>query len=725
MVTFGRLTRLYLVLQLQLRCVKHAATGIVSASGAGSVTLTPKRPGERSVTMKVVGDAHRRRWISGTERGGRLLVNSHLPSVRPFFRYVRRHLPASSAIVSGRYTGVQRRASAAVSDPAQRSGRTRQTRALVNFLAPPSLAVLRVIRVEADASGARPPGEPPHALLSGGWASPIANTVVSLGRGLRNDAVLLDPAVSREHARLMRGPDGWRIENISSANPLWVEAEAVAPGVQATVPAGAPFQLGNTVLQLLAPPAIDGLDMALNGEHPAQSPGNVTGEMTALGLTGAHLLSPGVTLQYALRGRLGPRVLWTLFAALALLFAICAALTLGLAALVGRDALALGGAGRVLAAVTIPLIPAIGAAALVWRLDRYEREPPLLLLAAFLWGAVIAIPPVLFIERTLSDALLIPAIGVAGNTVAHAVAHALAQALTAGVTEEAIKGAGLLMLLLLLRDEFDNVTDGVVYGVLIGAGFAMVENFVYFALSSHADFGFLVVGRVLLGWLGHSTFTATFGAGLGYAREAHGRPGRRYRILAPLLGLLAALFLHTLFDFVAFAADAANHSAALGASGPWVAIFSALLDYLPLFAAQAILLGIVVRSLRRETAVIREYLADETLSGVVTPDEYILTQDARLRSTAERQYAIAYGARPWLTARALYQAEIGLAFRKWHVAQGDPPKRGPRQPEDAYRARIARLRRSLLRRIRPLAPPGSLDVVSIEPPAADSQPASS
>jgi RsiW-degrading membrane proteinase PrsW (M82 family) len=600
-----------------------------------------------------------------------------------------------------------------VSDSAQRSSKIRHTRALVHLLAPPSLAVLRVLRVEANPLGAKPYGEPPHAFLSGGWVYPIANSAVSLGRGLRNDATLLDPSASREHARLLREADGWWIENLSSANPLWVEAETVAPSERALVPPGSRFQLGATILQLLAPDTSERRTATPNGAPQTQT----TGEMTALGLTGTHLLSPGVTLQYALRGKLGPRPLLAMLSALLLLFAVCAVLTLGIAALVGRDALALGGAGRVLAAGVIPLIPALGAAALVWALDRYEREPPLLLLAAFLWGAVIAIPPALYIERALTAALGVSSVATIGD--------ALAQALTAGATEELIKGAGLLILLLLLHDEFDNVTDGVIYGILIGAGFAMVENFVYFSLSSHSDFGFLVVGRILLGWLGHSTFTAAFGAGLGYAREAHSSRGRRYRLLAPLLGLLAALLLHTLFDFVAFAADAANRSTTLGERGPWIGVISALLDYLPLFAAQAVLLAIVIGSLRREAATIREYLADETLSGVVTPDEYILAQDARLRSAAERQYAIAYGARPWLTARALYQTEIGLAFRKWHVAQGDPPKRGPRQPEDAYRARIARLRRSLLRQITPLAAGMQPDVSARSAPSGGSQPASS
>src|SRR5215475_6901928 len=85
--------------------------------------------------------------------------------------------------------------------------------------------------------------------------------------------------------------------------------------------------------------AREGQNTTPQGVHQTQ----VTGEMTALGLTGAHLLSPGVTLQYALRGKLGPRALWAMLGVVLLLFAICGVLTLGIVALVGRDALALGG----------------------------------------------------------------------------------------------------------------------------------------------------------------------------------------------------------------------------------------------------------------------------------------------------------------------------------------------------------------------------------------------
>ncbi|MGH2502735.1 MAG: PrsW family intramembrane metalloprotease, partial [Ktedonobacterales bacterium] len=270
--------------------------------------------------------------------------------------------------------------------------------------------------------------------------------------------------------------------------------------------------------------------------------------------------------------------------------------------------------------------------------------------------------------------------------------------------EELVKGAGLLLLLLALRDEFDNVTDGVIYGALIGAGFAMVENIVYFATTPSANLGYLIIGRIALGWLSHSTFTALFGAGLGYIRETR---DQRARWLAPLGGLLGAIILHTYFDFVAYmmAYAQTNATAAgfatlrrLGAALPDV---TALALYIPVFLTALALLNITLQALRREAATVRAYLAAETLSGVVTPDEYLLTQDARLRSAVEHGYGLRYGLRAYLLARSLYQTETGLAFRKWHVEMGDPPKRADRQPEYAYRERIPRLRRALARATTP------------------------
>ena len=54
-----------------------------------------------------------------------------------------------------------------------------------------------------------------------------------------------------------------------------------------------------------------------------------------------------------------------------------------------------------------------------------------------------------------------------------------------------------------------------------------------------------------------------------------------------------------------------------------------------------------------------------------------------------------YGIKQWLRVCALYQTEIGLAFRKWHVSMGDKPKLGYLHGEDVYRNRIKQLRQQI------------------------------
>jgi hypothetical protein len=109
------------------------------------------------------------------------------------------------------------------------------------------------------------------------------------------------------------------------------------------------------------------------------------------------------------------------------------------------------------------------------------------------------------------------------------------------------------------------------------------------------------------------------------------------------------------------------------------------------------LVYILIKSLAHEAAVIREFLAVEVSNGVVQVDEYALLQNSFQRTKRERQALREQGVRQWLRVKALYQTEIGLAFRKWHVSMGDKPKLGYRQPEDAYRERIQRLRREIQR----------------------------
>jgi RsiW-degrading membrane proteinase PrsW (M82 family) len=609
--------------------------------------------------------------------------------------------------------------------------------------------VLRVVRV-------RPPAyatENRQEKYPSGWLPEerlvhlLTRHRTTIGRALNNDIILMDPTVSREHALLILDQDGWHIINLTAKNIVRVNGQAVPSGGNLPIYPQDVLVLGSTMLQLIAPatgeaipdeiteqlptarlleqskaPPVAAREPLQNVSPPLVRPSPQSQVLSSniaspasmqdgrIGHSGRAdqailpvqpdpeimpqpwedgedegFLGAGVTMQFALPQRMGVRTRWLIAGTAGIILAVSATITIVLNSLIGLSALARNGVSSVVVALTLPLLPALGIGLLVNFLDRFEREPWFLRLAAFLWGAIIAIPPALFIEQYIDATLQ-------NLDASSDVLRSLLQGLNAGVTEETIKGLGLLLLFLLLRDEFDNVTDGIVYSALIGAGFAMVENFGYFAINSKKFLLFLIVGRIVLGWLGHSTFIACFGAALGYVRHTK---VRWKQILIPLGGFLIAVGLHSFYDFVDFQASAAVRAAPGNSHVALLSLAAIIGDYIPPFAAQMALLYILIRSLAHEAAVIREFLAVEVSNGIVTVGEYALLQNSFQRTREERRVLWRSGLKQWRRVKELYQTEIGLAFRKWHVSMGDKPKLGYRQPEDAYRQRIKRLRNEI------------------------------
>lgn len=636
--------------------------------------------------------------------------------------------------------------------------------------------VLRVVRVRlpANAPTSAQSKYPAGWLPEEGLVHVLTRCETSIGRALNNDIVLMDPTVSREHARLLLDQHGWHLINLTRRNIARVNGRPVPSGGSLVVQPQDILILGSTMLQLIAPltsrpgepktllsetapdrgdlPATDdisrvdtqamqrladppapsngisiewgrhdgpgGSNIAPRAQLPAQPQQDSWQTLTLYstsaakqnGQKGTHwssalpvqpepelvaqpwdeeeesVLGAGITMQFALPQRMGVRTRWLIAGAGLAILLMSAAITIVLNGVVGLSALAQNGVSGILAALTIPLLPAIGINLLVNFMDRYEREPWFLRLAAFLWGAIIAIPSAFFVEQNL-DTVLQNLLGPATSEVIHSALNGL----TVGVTEETVKGLGLILLFIILRDEFDNVTDGIVYAALIGAGFAFVENFRYFANAKNT-LVFLIVGRIVLGWLSHSTFTACFGAALGYVRHTR---VRWKQIAIPLLGYAIAVGLHSFYDFVDFQAGTAILASPDDNNVALFSLIAIIGDYIPPFLAQVALLYILVKGLAHEAAVIREFLAAEVSNGVVLVNEYALLQNSFQRTKEERRVLRKSGIRQWLRVKALYQTEIGLAFRKWHVQMGDKPKLGYRQPEDAYRKRIRRLRNEI------------------------------
>ncbi|MDR7543565.1 MAG: PrsW family intramembrane metalloprotease [Armatimonadota bacterium] len=324
----------------------------------------------------------------------------------------------------------------------------------------------------------------------------------------------------------------------------------------------------------------------------------------------------------------------------------------------------------------------IYAAVILW-LDRHEKEPTSLLLAAFFWGAIVA-TFISLLLNTGAGVILRAMWGPRWATV-------LTPSIVAPVVEESSKGLALLLLFLAARGEFNNLIDGLVYGGLVGLGFAMTENVLYFARAytqgGIAGLGLIFIMRVILSGFIHPLFTGAIGAGLGYAREA---PGALTKVGAPLLGYACGMLGHALWNATASLFDLAGVR-----PHPLVAVFVIVpaMSVVLALPALVLLVWLAVAGWKREVRIIREQLRDEIGRKVVTEGELAVLGDARARSSMLTRTLIRQGPGAWMALRQLYELQVDLAFRKWHAARGEKLTSFQQATtEDEYRQRIGRIR---------------------------------
>jgi protease PrsW len=336
------------------------------------------------------------------------------------------------------------------------------------------------------------------------------------------------------------------------------------------------------------------------------------------------------------------------------------------------------------------IIPAVFYSMLVLYLDRNEKEPWYFLAGAFAWGAVVAIVFSYFFN-SLTGAVVESVYGAeTGEFVSLAIA--------APFFEEIFKGAALLLMLILFRSHFDNVLDGIVYGALVGLGFAMTENIVYFGRAYFDEgivgIGILFVLRAVIGGLGHALYTATFGAALGWSRSRYGVGISRF--IVPTIGLGLAMLQHSLWNATAyFAGTLASDDAAL-------IVFLALIFIEPILfilPATIVIIALAVVTSRREVAMIRTQLSDEIQHGVITRSEFQQVSDGSLRRRASLAALRAGGPALWLAHRRFVRLTAQLAFQKYHASRGESGKRGLRsRSPDELRGLITQARADLYRR---------------------------
>ena len=323
-----------------------------------------------------------------------------------------------------------------------------------------------------------------------------------------------------------------------------------------------------------------------------------------------------------------------------------------------------------LPALAAAILPTLFIVYLIWWSDRYEREPWWLLLVTFLWGAAPAIFLSIFAELLLEQPFQPYLPGLSTDL--------LRVGLVAPVIEEIAKGMALIGLYRFFPFELDDLLDGIVYGALIGAGFGMTENFLYFlnALLQDPESGLagLALLRSVIFGGNHAYYTAILGAAVGWAAQAGGGP-RLWP--AGLLGLITAIGVHAVH----------NITTTVAAYYPVALFLSIVLDW----AGLLLIVVVIILAWQKENHWIRTHLADET-PDVLAPEHFRLTQRyaqrgglllAQLRGEDVTRSRLEYD---------LHQAATRLAFSKHRL-----PRRGtPAAAETArHRIRVQTLSRRL------------------------------
>jgi protease PrsW len=298
--------------------------------------------------------------------------------------------------------------------------------------------------------------------------------------------------------------------------------------------------------------------------------------------------------------------------------------------------------GFVTATIPVPLYIVL----VLW-IDRYEAEPLWMLATAFFWGALIA-TFFAFLLNTTSGAI----VGALSNASA---AEAFAAVISAPIVEETGKAAILILFFFWKKDEFDGIVDGIVYASMTALGFAMTENILYYGKAAAEGGGALTLTVVMRGFFApfsHPLFTSLTGIGLGLARQS---TNIAVKILTPIVGLLMAIFMHSIW----------NGSAVFGGGD-----FFILTYVIVMVPAFIIILGVISLALRREGQVVREFLVTDLERGVLTAEEYKQLGSIIGRMGSSFNAFSRSGINGWRARRRFNQLASELAFHRSRVARG-------------------------------------------------------
>ena len=311
-----------------------------------------------------------------------------------------------------------------------------------------------------------------------------------------------------------------------------------------------------------------------------------------------------------------------------------------------------------LAVWVVPVILAI------YLLDQFEREPISILVAAFLWGAVVS-TGLGIITNTAWFEILFKLFG--GEFV-----QTWGPAFIGPPVEETLKYLGLVLIYLVARNEMDDLFDGFIYGAMVGLGFATVENVGYFVMPVAAGGGADQIGPVIQmyllrvvfsGFYMHVLWTGLTGIGLAYYVTRRDQPHSR-RVLVAAGMFAAGVLAHFVWNSPLF-------SQILADPGPLQMLTFGILKGLPFLVFLGIL---IVLAQRRERRWFEVATAGEIAPDVITAEEVATLGDLRRRVRARRQMARTHGPAAGKLLGRLQRAQIDLAMVRTRVGEAAHPE---------------------------------------------------
>jgi len=304
----------------------------------------------------------------------------------------------------------------------------------------------------------------------------------------------------------------------------------------------------------------------------------------------------------------------------------------------------------ILLILILSFAPMLLYAGLLWWLDRYEKEPLALLAAAFLWGAI----PSIILALILEVALDVPVMAFSRSALMY---DLLGASVVAPLVEEGVKALALLALLLFLRREIDSPMDGLIYGGIVGFGFAAVEN-VFYLFGAYTAGGMgvtmaLALLRAGLFGLNHAMYTSFAGLGIALSLEV-----RKWwlKVLLVIAGFGSAVASHAIHN--AFATF-------LGYETSGALLVAGIVDW----AGVLVLLLVALWAFILERQRIRRYALALVRAEKLPKSEVLVLNSSLFRRLERGKALLALDVRRWLRLGRYYRhvSEAAFAWHRWQA----------------------------------------------------------